>query len=208
MKELFFSSSLNGRDWNPTYQERPKSQVHKRFASFCPPACHSVFGGLIFTAFTPVLPHRQPTNPHPSTGCHVCNVSKGQKYLRVSIYLCFYLSFFLSSKKHLRCLGSCLVASAAQEQDKASVVVDGRWAWTGLWLEQGGARYGRCAGVDEGVDALPSSPSPVHTHAPPVSRPSPSIPRPHPRTPSVSLPQPRPHPCTFSNTPKTTLSKR
>ena len=34
-----------------------------------------------------------------------------------------------SSQKHLRCLGSRLVASAAEERDKASVVVDGRWVF-------------------------------------------------------------------------------
>ena len=45
----------------------------------------------------------------------------------------------LFSQKHLRCLGSRLVASAAEERDKASVVVDGRWAWTGLcgWNREG-----------------------------------------------------------------------
>ena len=39
-------------------------------------------------------------------------------------------------------LGSRLVASAAEERDKASVVVDGRWVWTGLWMEGKGRETG------------------------------------------------------------------
>ena len=61
-------------------------------------------------------------------------------------------SILFFSPKHLRCLGSRFVASAAEERDKASVVVDGRWVWMGLWMEQEGAQYGRCAGVDGAVD--------------------------------------------------------
>ena len=46
----------------------------------------------------------------------------------------------LVPKKHLRCLGFRLVASAAEERDKACVVGDGRciWRWTGLGREEGG----------------------------------------------------------------------
>ena len=49
------------------------------------------------------------------------------------------------SQKHLRRLGSRLVASAAEERDKACVVGDGRWIWvgTGLGREDGGERDGR-----------------------------------------------------------------
>ena len=70
----------------------------------------------------------------------------------VSPLFLFLLLFVPFSQKHLRCLGSRLVASATEERDKASVVVDGRWVWTGLWMEKGGAQYGRCAGVDGAVD--------------------------------------------------------
>ena len=45
------------------------------------------------------------------------------------------------SQKHLQCLGSRLVASAAEERDKACVVGDGRWMWrwTGLGRDDGGS---------------------------------------------------------------------
>ena len=60
------------------------------------------------------------------------------------------MPLLLVPQKHLRCLGSRLLASAAEERDKASVVVDGRSMWTGLWMEQGGARDGSVDGAGEG----------------------------------------------------------
>ena len=49
------------------------------------------------------------------------------------------------SQKHLRCLGSRLVASAGGERGKAYVVGDGRWRWrwTGLGREEGREGKGR-----------------------------------------------------------------
>ena len=45
-----------------------------------------------------------------------------------------FVNFVVSfSQKHLRWLGSRLVASAAEERDKACVGGDGRWMWR--WLE-------------------------------------------------------------------------
>ena len=47
-------------------------------------------------------------------------------------------------------LGFSFSDSAGAERDEASIFVDGRWAWTGLWMEDGGARYGRVDGRETG----------------------------------------------------------
>ena len=40
-----------------------------------------------------------------------------------------------------------LVVSGGAERDEASIFVDGRWVWTGLWMEMGG-----WTGVDGAVE--------------------------------------------------------
>ena len=87
-------------------------------------------------------------SPETSGTCLFCLCFLGCTFFAFSILLSwslfvllvfFWVALFVAfSHKHLRCLGSRLVASAAEERDKACVVGDGRWMWR--WGRWRGAR--------------------------------------------------------------------